>query len=267
MWLCGLHYPSVQLGGSGHDRDACSRYRRRSSAQEQTQSPHGTCGTAETHATDTNYQHRNALVVSLLSASTVCRHCDFLPHVAMLEIEELMPIFQQNRALVGKALQCYKEAESRGFHAGRNLCTVWQGYRTLSINCASIFERCRKCRWEVAWIANRQIAEAKSIWAYTGRTILRPNHVLPPDWRSSTEESFVSGIGNGESSEEQETSNDFMDTRFILCTANICALLFSKERYSLSDYRKTISRTSFEAQMFFHVNPSVWPLSDVSSII
>ena len=55
---------------------------------------------------------------------------------------------------------------------------------------------------------------------------------------------------------EMVSSNNYMDNRFSLPTSNICERFFSEADFILSDRRNRISPTSFEEQVFLHVNNS-----------
>ena len=61
------------------------------------------------------------------------------------------------------------------------------------------------------------------------------------------------------------SGNNFLDTRFILPTSNICERLFSKAGFALSDRRKSIHPAALEEQMFLHINSSLWNIDDVKS--
>ncbi len=51
-----------------------------------------------------------------------------------------------------------------------------------------------------------------------------------------------------------DSSNSYMDTRFILPTSNICERLFSKAGFALGNRRKSILPSNFELQVFLHMN-------------
>lgn len=64
-----------------------------------------------------------------------------------------------------------------------------------------------------------------------------------------------------------EPLQEYGDVRFILPTTNGVERLFSKCRQALTDYRKCISPTNFEAQLFLHANRDLWSLNDVNNIV
>lgn len=60
---------------------------------------------------------------------------------------------------------------------------------------------------------------------------------------------------------------EYNDTRFILPTTNLIERLFSNTRRAYTDYRRNISPTHFESQMFLYCNRDHWTIADVNSIV
>jgi len=63
------------------------------------------------------------------------------------------------------------------------------------------------------------------------------------------------------------TNSEYIDTRFIVPTSNMCERLFSKAGYALNDRRKRLSPMNFEWQIFLHANSNLWSLRDVDKLI
>lgn len=66
--------------------------------------------------------------------------------------------------------------------------------------------------------------------------------------------------------EQQQSSTEYIHSRFIVPTSNMCERLFSKASRTLTDCRKSWSSTSLEAQIFLHANDDVWSISDTNPI-
>ncbi len=64
----------------------------------------------------------------------------------------------------------------------------------------------------------------------------------------------------------EATSNEYMDTRFLLPTSIICERLFSKAGFALNDRRKQTSPIHFEQQMFLHADSHLWSIADVHNL-
>lgn len=63
------------------------------------------------------------------------------------------------------------------------------------------------------------------------------------------------------------TADKYLDLHFLCPTSNICERFFSKAGHALTDRRQSINPSSFEQQMFLHMNASLWGTSDVESAI
>lgn len=59
----------------------------------------------------------------------------------------------------------------------------------------------------------------------------------------------------------------YSDTRFIVPTSNVCERFFSTAGHALSDRRKSILPSNFEAQLFLNFNWSLWGIEDVNGVI
>ena len=59
----------------------------------------------------------------------------------------------------------------------------------------------------------------------------------------------------------------YADLNFIPPTSNVVERLFSTARLVLTDYRKSMSPSTFECVMFLKFNSSLWDLNLVSKII
>ena len=57
---------------------------------------------------------------------------------------------------------------------------------------------------------------------------------------------------------------DYMETRFITSTSNICERFFSLAGYAIDNHRRGLAPESFEAQMFSHCNMDKWGVLDVN---
>lgn len=64
-----------------------------------------------------------------------------------------------------------------------------------------------------------------------------------------------------------EQDSLYMDTRFLLPTSNMCERFFSIAGYALSNRRKGLLPSNFEAQLFLCVNRDFWGIEDVREII
>lgn len=67
--------------------------------------------------------------------------------------------------------------------------------------------------------------------------------------------------------ESVDCRGDYIDTRFILPTSNMVESLFSKAGYALTDRRRGIQPSNFEAQVYLHVNAHMWGVEDVSNLL
>lgn len=59
----------------------------------------------------------------------------------------------------------------------------------------------------------------------------------------------------------------YVDTRFLLPTSNMCERFFSIAGYALTNRRKGLLPSNFEAQLFLCVNRDFWGIQDVKDII
>ena len=64
-----------------------------------------------------------------------------------------------------------------------------------------------------------------------------------------------------------EENSQYLDLRFMVPTSNLCERLFSKAGYSLGNRRGNILPTSFEEQIFLHVNSKMWSIDDVNTLV
>ena len=63
------------------------------------------------------------------------------------------------------------------------------------------------------------------------------------------------------------TRCQYMDTRFLLPTSNLCEHLFSVAGYALGERRGRILPSKFEEQIFLHMNNPLWGIEDFSRIV
>lgn len=61
-------------------------------------------------------------------------------------------------------------------------------------------------------------------------------------------------------------TQNYMDSRFLLPTSNICERLFSKAGHVLTDRRKGLSPVNLESQIFLHLNNDLWGTRDINKI-
>ena len=61
-------------------------------------------------------------------------------------------------------------------------------------------------------------------------------------------------------------ARNYLDTRFLLPTSNICERFFSKARNAIGDNRKSLSTENIGAQLFLHCNMHLWNILDVNSL-
>lgn len=66
---------------------------------------------------------------------------------------------------------------------------------------------------------------------------------------------------------QKTSAENYMDLRFIVPTSNMCERLFSQSRRAVTDYRKSMSPVSLEAQMFLYGNSNLWSIHDVNEIV
>ena len=63
-----------------------------------------------------------------------------------------------------------------------------------------------------------------------------------------------------------DNSNNYMDTRFLLPTSNICERLFSKCGHVLTNRRKGLMPANLESQIFLHFNRDLWNTKDIQKL-
>lgn len=61
--------------------------------------------------------------------------------------------------------------------------------------------------------------------------------------------------------------SNYLDTRFLVPTSNLCERLFSISGYALTNRRRGILPHNFESQIFLHVNHGFWSIEDIKQIV
>ncbi len=64
----------------------------------------------------------------------------------------------------------------------------------------------------------------------------------------------------------EESSNDYLDTPFLVPTSDICECLFSTDGYVFSQRRKGMNPVNLESQLFLHFNSDLWEMMDVNKL-
>ncbi len=65
----------------------------------------------------------------------------------------------------------------------------------------------------------------------------------------------------------EESSDDYLDTRFLVPISNICERLFSTVGYAFSQRRKGMNPVNLEWQLFLHFNSDLWGVMDVNKLL
>ena len=65
---------------------------------------------------------------------------------------------------------------------------------------------------------------------------------------------------------DDRTKLQYMDSRFLIPTSNICERLFSRVGYALPSRRKGTSPVNLEAQVFLYLNRDLWGSTDVNRL-